>query len=102
MNRREAITLLGGAVAWPLAARAQGGDRPLRVRVRMGSAESEPESTPRVTSFERGLADLGWMSGRNVLIDYRWGAGEPALMQAFAKELVGLQPDVLVASTTPV
>jgi ABC-type uncharacterized transport system substrate-binding protein len=68
----------------------------------MGSAESDPESAPRVIALERGLTDLGWLSGRNVLIDYRWGAGEPALMQAFARELVGLQPDVLVASSTPV
>ena len=103
MRRREFITLLGGAAAvWPLPARAQIAERTRRIGVLMGNAESDPESAPRVTAFERGLIDLGWMSGRNVLIDYRWGAGEPALMQALAKELVGLQPEVLVASTTPV
>ena len=57
---------------------------------------------PRVTAFERGLTELGWVSGRNVLMDYRWAAGEYAHMQVLAKELVELQPDVLLASSTPV
>jgi putative ABC transport system substrate-binding protein len=73
-----------------------------RIGVLMGSAESDLESVPRVTAFERGLMELGWVSGRNVLIDYRWAAGEPAHMQVLAKELVELQPDVLLASSTPV
>jgi ABC-type uncharacterized transport system substrate-binding protein len=101
--RREFITLLGGAAAaWPSAARAQRPERMRRIGVLTGSAESDPEAAPRVAAFERGLAELGWISGRNIVIDYRWAAGEPALMQALAKELVELQPDVLVGSTTPV
>ena len=73
-----------------------------RIGVLIGSAESDPESVPRVAAFEHGLTELGWVLGRNVLIDYRWAAGEPAHMQVLAKELVELQPDVLVASSTPV
>ena len=103
MRRREFITLLGGAVAvWPLTARAQRTERMRRIGVLVGSAESDPESVPRVTAFERGMTELGWVSGRNVMIDYRWAAGEYAHMQVLAKELVELQPDVLLASSTPV
>jgi len=102
IGRREFITLLGGAAAWPTGVRAQGTERMRRIGVLVGSAESDPESMPRVTAFERGLTELGWVSGRNVLIDYRWAAGEPANMQALAKELVERQPDVLLASSTPV
>jgi putative tryptophan/tyrosine transport system substrate-binding protein len=81
MRRREFIALLGGAVAvWPLTARAQRTERMRRIGVLVGSAESDPESVPRVTAFERGLTELGWVSGRNVLIDYRWAAGEYAHM----------------------
>ena len=102
MKRREFITLSGGAAMWPTGVRAQRTERMRRIGVLVGSAESDPESMPRVTTFERGLTELGWVSGRNVLIDYRWAAGEPANMQALAKELVELQPDVLLASSTPV
>ena len=102
-DRREFITLLGGAAAtWPLAARAQRVERMRRIGVLVVSAESDPESAPRVTAFERGLTELGWTSGRNVLIDYRWAAGDYAHMQVLARELVELQPDVLLASSTPV
>ena len=76
MRRREFISLFGGAAAaWPLAARAQRAERMRRIGVLVGSAESDPKSVPRVTAFERGLAELGWASGRKVLIDYRWAAG---------------------------
>jgi putative ABC transport system substrate-binding protein len=103
MKRREFITLLGGAAAiWPTGVCAQRTERVRRIGVLVGSAESDPESVPRVTAFERGLTELGWVPGRNVLIDYRWAAGEPAHMQVLAKELVELQPDVLLASSTPV
>ena len=103
MRRREFISLFGGAAAaWPLAARAQRAERMRRIGVLVGSAESDPKSVPRVTAFERGLAELGWASGRKVLIDYRWAAGDYAHMQVLARELVELQPDVLLASSTPV
>jgi putative tryptophan/tyrosine transport system substrate-binding protein len=102
MRRRHFIGLVGGAAVWPISARAQRAERMRRIGVLIGSAESDPESVPRVAAFERGLTELGWVSGRNALIDYRWAAGEPAHMQMLAKELVELQPDVLVASSTPV
>src|SRR5262249_12989789 len=103
IRRREFITLLGGAAAtWPLAAHAEGIERKRRIGVLMASAEDDPESAPRAAAFEQGLAELGWVSGRNLLIDYRWAAADPAVMQTFAKELVGLQPDLILASTTPV
>jgi putative tryptophan/tyrosine transport system substrate-binding protein len=102
MRRRAFITLLAGAAAWPLAARAQRGERMRRIGVLIGSAESDPESLPRTTAFENRLAEIGWMSGRNVRIDYRWAGGDPSDMQALAKELVASQPDVILASSTPV
>jgi putative ABC transport system substrate-binding protein len=103
MRRREFITLLGGAaVAWPLAATAQQPEQMRRIGVLIGSAESDPESLLRTTAFEQRLAEIGWMSGRNVRIDYRWAGGDPGDMQALAKELVESQPDVILASSTPV
>jgi putative ABC transport system substrate-binding protein len=101
MNRRGFISLLGGAAAWPIGAGAQRSE-PLRRGALIGSAESDPVSAPRVAALERGLAELGWVTGRNLAIDYRWAAGDPAQMEALARELVQLKPDVLVASTTPV
>ncbi len=102
MKRREFITLLGGAAVWPGSVWAQPVERTRRIGVLMASAEADPESGPRVAVFERRLIELGWIPGRNTLIDYRWAAAEPTLMQTFAKELVDLQPDVILASTTPV
>jgi putative tryptophan/tyrosine transport system substrate-binding protein len=103
MRRREFIGLLGGAAAaWPLAAGAQQPERMRRIAVLMGSTQSDPESPPRVRAFEQALADVGWIPGRNVRIDYRWAAGDPAHMQALARELVELHPDVVLASNTPV
>ena len=102
MRRRSFITLLGGAAAWPLTARAQQGERMRRIGVLIGSAASDPESLPRTTAFENGLAEAGWMPGRNVRIDYRWAGGDLGEMQALAKELVESQPDVILASSTPV
>jgi hypothetical protein len=102
MRRRDFITLLGGAGAWPLAGRAQPSGAMPRIGVMIGGAESDPEFPPRATAFERGLAEAGWLPGRNVQIVSRWAAAEPARMEALAKELVELRPDVILASTTPV
>ncbi len=102
MRRRAFIRLLGGAALLPLGAGAQQPGAIPRIAVMTGSAESDPEFQPRATAFERGLAEAGWQPGRNVQIVYRWAAGEPARMEALAKELVELRPDVILASTTPV
>ncbi len=98
MRRREFITLLGGAVgAWPLAARAQQPERMRRIGVLMSTTETEPEEKSIVAAFVSTLASAGWMPGRNVTIDYRWGAGDPHRMQEYARELVALAPDVILA-----
>jgi putative ABC transport system substrate-binding protein len=102
MNRREFITLLGSAAAWPHAARAQQGGKTQRIGVLMGWSESDPTAKAVVSEFKRGLSELGWTDGQNVQIDIRWGAGYVERMQALAKELVGLRPDVILAQTTPV
>jgi putative ABC transport system substrate-binding protein len=95
MRRREFLVGLGGAAAWPLAASTQQGDRMRRIGVLMPFA-GDPEG------FSQALADLGWIDGRNVRTDVRWGDGDVNRMQARAKELVGLQPDVILANTVPV
>jgi putative tryptophan/tyrosine transport system substrate-binding protein len=76
MKRREFITLLGGAAVWPLTARAQQGDHMRRIGVLMNFAADDPESSARVTALAQGLKKLGWTDGRNVRIDYRWGAAD--------------------------
>jgi putative ABC transport system substrate-binding protein len=100
MRRREFITLLGGAAAWPLAAYAQQPERVRRIVVLEGLAEMDPETRRRVAAFQQGLLALGWTEGRNVSIDYRFGAVEPSQIDAYAAELVALAPDVILASTT--
>ena len=77
MNRREFITLLGGAAAWPLAAGAQQGDRVRRIGVLMSSDENDPEQKRRLSAFTQALADLGWSDGRNVRMDLLWSAVTP-------------------------
>jgi len=79
MRRRAFITLLGGAAAWPLAARAQQTDKMRRVGVLLAFAESDPDAKEWLTAFEEGLQRLGWSQGRNLRIDYRWGAGDEQL-----------------------
>jgi ABC-type uncharacterized transport system substrate-binding protein len=101
-RRREVITLLGGAAAWPLAARAQPSNQRRRIGVLMGPAETDPEGQSEITAFRRGLQSLGWTGGRDVRISYRWAGGDTDRMQTFAKELMALQPDVILATTTPV
>jgi putative ABC transport system substrate-binding protein len=98
MKRRSFITLLGGAVAaWPLAARAQQRERVRRIGVLIPLPADDPESQVRVAGFLQGLEGLGWSVGRNVQIDYRWGAGDADRYRRYATELVALGPDVLVA-----
>src|SRR5260370_34392961 len=101
IGRRKFITLLGGAVAsWPLAARAQRGDKVRRIGVLMNVAVDDPEAPARVGAFSQGLAELGWTIGRNVRIDYRWYAGKADAGRKYTAELLALAPDVVVASGT--
>jgi putative tryptophan/tyrosine transport system substrate-binding protein len=101
MNRRELITLLGGAaVAWPVAARAQQGDRIRRIGVLMNVAADDPEAQARNASFMQELQELGWTVGRNLRIDYRWAAGDADRLRRDAAELAALAPDVVLASGT--
>ena len=103
MKRREFITLLGGAaVAWPIAARAQQTEQMRRIGVLGGFAENDPEMKARLAGFRQGLERLGWSDGRNVRIDYRFAPAGTGQAQALAKELVALQPDVIIAHSTPV
>jgi putative tryptophan/tyrosine transport system substrate-binding protein len=102
MRRREFITLIGGAVAWPLAARAQQRERVRRIGVLAAYAEDDPEMKARLAAFRQRLERLGWSEGRNVHIDYRYAASIADQYQRLAKELVALQPDVILAQTTPI
>src|SRR5262249_22644247 len=102
VRRREFITLLGGAAAaWPLAARAQQPDRMRRIGVLMAYAESDREGRARLAAFLQELQQLGWVEGRGVRIDVRWGAGDAERIRRYATELVGLTPDILMGATTP-
>jgi putative ABC transport system substrate-binding protein len=102
MRRRSFITLLGGATAWPLAARAQQAGRMRRVGVLMGGGESDPVGQARLAAFQQALAGLGWSEGRNVRFEYRWSGGDIGRIRAYAAELVGLALDVILANGTPV
>ena len=102
MQRREFITLLGGAAAWPLAAHAQQPDHMRHIGVLMAHAESDPEFRTYVTAFREGLQKLGWTEGRNIRLDFRWGALDDAeLRQRSAFELIALKPDLIVTQNTP-
>jgi putative ABC transport system substrate-binding protein len=102
MRRREFFTFLSGvAVVWPFAARAQQLDVVRRIGVLMGFAESDREGQAFVAAFREGLQKLGWAEGRNIRIDYRWTGLDTELVQRFAKELVALQPDLILTQSTP-
>jgi putative ABC transport system substrate-binding protein len=101
IRRRELITLLGGCAAWPLAAGAQQGDRVRRIGVLMPGDENDPVYKPRVSAFTHARADLGWIDGRNVRMDLRWHGDDINRARAFAQELVGLQPDIIVTGGVP-
>src|SRR5713226_4393677 len=97
MRRREFIAGLGAA-AWPLAGRAQQPRAMRRIGVLMNLAADDPETQARLAPFLQGLQEVGWTVGRNVRIDYRWGAGDPDRIRRFAAELVALAPDVILAA----
>jgi ABC-type uncharacterized transport system substrate-binding protein len=101
LNRRRVIGLLGIATAWPLEARTQQQGEMRRLGVLSNIGESDPEAQSMAAALHRGLRELGWVNGRNLQVDHRWGAGNPERIGAFAKELVALKPDVIVAHTTP-
>ena len=98
MKRREFITLLGSAAAWPLAARAQQNEQKRRIGILMGLAADDLEAQDRTAAFVQGLQQLGWTEGRNLQIDYRRGAGDTDPTRRYAAELVALAPDVILAS----
>jgi len=102
IRRREFITLLGSAAAWPLVARAQQSDRVRRIGVFMGGDENDPDQKRRLSAVTQALADLGWADGRNVRMDLRWSGGDPNRIRALARELVGLQPDIILANSAAV
>jgi len=100
MRRRDLITLIGGAAAWPLAARAQQpGVRMRRIGVLVSNLPADdPEWQARSNAFVQGLQERGWSDGRNVLLEYRWGLGDPDRLRKYAAELVALAPDVMFAA----
>ena len=101
MKRRQFITLLGGAATWPLAARAQPGERMRHVGVLAGgAAPNDPELQANLAAFLQVLQQLGWTEGRNVRVEYRWGLGDAANTRKYAAELAALAPDVILASGT--
>jgi hypothetical protein len=92
VKRREFITLLGCAAAWPLGARAQQGERIRRIGVLMGLAETDPFTIGYVRELRDALKQLGWTDSQNIQFTYRYAAGDPSRARAFAKELVEMQP----------
>src|ERR1700730_4618063 len=100
MRRREFIAGVA-AIVWPIAARAQQPVRMRRIGVLMAGDENDPEGKAWLSGFTRGLAELGWTDGRNLRMDVLWAAGNIDLMRIFAKGLIDLRPDVILAGTTP-
>jgi putative ABC transport system substrate-binding protein len=98
VRRRAFIALAGATAAWPLAARAQQPDRMRRIGVLMSEVESDPRGLEYITAFAQGLAEQGWIVGRNMRIEYRWGAGDLDRFRRYAAELVALSPDVVLAT----
>jgi ABC-type uncharacterized transport system substrate-binding protein len=101
MRRREFIAVLGGAAAWPLAARAQPGERMRRIGLLMTLAADDPEAQARNAAFLQALGKLGWTVGRNVQIDYRWTGADADRIRNAVAELVALAPDVIQANSAP-
>jgi putative ABC transport system substrate-binding protein len=101
MKRRAFITLLGGAAAWPVAARAQQGDGVRRIGVLMSGDENDPVRKTYFSVFTQALAALGWTDGRNVRMDLRWAGDDTNRMRTLAQELVGVRPHIIVTDSTP-
>jgi putative ABC transport system substrate-binding protein len=101
MKRRTFIAGLGSVAAWSVAARAQQIDGMRRVGILINTAEDDPIGQARLAAFRQSLEDLGWREGRNVRFVYRWAGGDIGRMHAYAAELAGLMPNVILANTTP-
>jgi putative tryptophan/tyrosine transport system substrate-binding protein len=101
MRRRDVLTVLGGAAAWSFVAPAHG-DPIRRLGVLMGTEENDRDAQVRLAAFREALRELGWADGRNLRIDYRWAATDPDRMSAYAAELVGMAPDVILGHSPPV
>src|SRR5262245_17466545 len=97
MNRRSFITLVGGAAVWPLAARAQQGERMRRIGVLVPLVEDDTFAKEQVGTFVTALRQMGWIDGRNVRIDIRWAGPNPSDIRRHATELLALNPDVVLA-----
>jgi putative ABC transport system substrate-binding protein len=103
VKRRTFITVAGGAAAaWPLKALAQRSGSIRKLGVLLSGVESDPDSQVRMAAFRQGLAELGWMDGDNLHIEYRWSGGQSELIRQYAEELVALSPAVILANSTPV
>jgi len=100
VRRREFITLIGGAAAWPVAARAQQAVRVRRIGVLMSYAADDPAGQTRLLAFAQALAQTGWIDGRNLRIDIRWGTGRPERIRSYAAELVAIAPDAILANAS--
>jgi putative tryptophan/tyrosine transport system substrate-binding protein len=101
MRRRGFIAVLGGAAAWPFAGHSQQPEPMRRVGVLMPFPENDADTQALVTAFVRALEGFGWVDGKNIRIDYRFAANDPALFKTYAAELVGLSPQAILASTPP-
>jgi putative ABC transport system substrate-binding protein len=102
VRRRQFMGALGGAAAWPLAAHAQQIDQMRKIGLLLSWGESEPEARVWIGAFVQRLSELGWTDGRNIRMDYRWGAGDANRIRTFAAELVALKPDLILGNTTTV
>jgi putative ABC transport system substrate-binding protein len=101
MRRRDFIAGLGGAAAWPVAARAQQGERVRRIGFLSTLDENDPVAKSQRSAWTRALTDLGWTDGRNVRMDFRWAGGDGNRIRALAQELVSLQPDIVLTNASP-
>jgi putative tryptophan/tyrosine transport system substrate-binding protein len=101
MKRRDFITLLGGASAWPLAARAQQSGAMRRIGVLTANREDDPQTRAWLSAFVQRLAELGWNEGRNLRMEVRWAAGDRDRMRTYTQELVELQPDAVLMEAAP-